>query len=130
VHSAEEQLLQLIAFQQELAGKVDEAVFEDERNRGVFKRLRAGEAITAILSSMEESDVEWLRPLFIEERKYSFPDHVLNTLVRDLNTRKLREEFQALEPVVLKMITGDLQKDDSKIQRYHQLIHLLKGSVK
>jgi len=35
-----------------------------------------------------------------------------------------------LEPEVLRMITGEAPKEDQKIQRYHELVRLLKGSVK
>jgi hypothetical protein len=79
---------------------------------------------------MEESDIAWLRPLFIEERKYAYPEHTLNTLVRDLNIRKLRGEFKALEPEYQRMASGEICKDENIIKRYNELLCKLKGSVK
>jgi DNA primase len=128
--TVEEQLLQLLAAHPELAVAVNESVFENGRCLSVFRQLTKGETASEILAEMNDADMSWFRPLIMEERKYPYPQQIVNTLLRDINSRRLRAEFEKLEPQYLHMAAGETAKDETVINRYKQLLCLLKGSGK
>jgi DNA primase len=128
--SAEEQLVQLLASHTELAAGVKPDIFNDERCRKVFDAIAGGTAPAKLVESFAGADASWLTELMLEDKVYSNPGHMLTIMLNDIRKAELEIQRRKLESEVNKMLSGEIQRDEQKIQKWNDLNIKLKGSVK
>jgi hypothetical protein len=130
IRTAEEEVLQLIVAYPHSRSMVKETHFANERNRQLFALLIQNVPVSDITNRLNESDVSWFSELILEEKSYTAPEQVLDTLLKEMRQRELEQKRQRLEKEVVMMLEGRIPPDNEKMQLYQDLTRQLKGSVK
>lgn len=128
--SLEENLLNLILKDKTLISSVPEESFNDARCSKVYTLLLAGQSEADILNLLSEGDAQWFSALTLSPIEYSNVQEALKTLLKDINTDKLKKQRQKLEKEVLLMTEGKIETNSETIKEYKKLTALLKGSGK
>jgi len=128
--SLEEKLLEVILYDRNLMKLLSDEVFEDARCAKVYGLMVSGASDADILNSLGNNDANWFSELTIDDTEYVNAEESCRTILKDIETGRLKKKRQALEKEILLMTEGKTANDDKKIAEYKRLTTLLKGSGK
>jgi len=132
IFSAEEEIIYLCLYYPNLIKIVPEDIFSDERCIRIFKLISKNSDsinIAELVNSIDEDTSCWLRKLIFVERQYTQPELILKNLIKDLMFKKEEEKRRTLEIEIVPMLEGKIPVDLNKLDKYHKLTKVLKGTV-
>ncbi|MDR1941996.1 MAG: DNA primase [Endomicrobium sp.] len=128
--SLEENLLHIMLTDRSFVKKAASECFTDPKCAKVHGMLVSGFSDADILNSLSQDDNNWFGALTFEDIKYSDIQESFNTILRDIETKKLENKRRQLQQEYILMTEGKIARDDDKIKKYKELTSLLKGSGK
>jgi DNA primase len=128
--SLEENLLHLILADKSYIQKAAVDIFQSPKCAKVFDFLASGSSETDILNALCGQEKDWFASLTMSEIEYRNIESAFYTLLKDIETDKLKKKRSLLEKEIILMGAGKIPKDDAKINEYNNLTKKLKGSGK
>jgi DNA primase len=128
--SLEENLLNLILNNRDYIEKTDSGYFEDARCKKIFEFTVSGLDTVEILNTLSEEDKNWFSELILNIIEYNDIGKAFDTILKDIDTRRLERKRRQLEKEILLMSEGKKEKDEKMFDEYKKLTVFLKGSGK
>jgi DNA primase len=128
--SLEESLLSFVLNNKKYIREIDSIFFKDLRCRKIFELIASGLSDVEVLNKLSKVDESWFSELVLNEVEYGNVDEAFNTIVRDIELCKLKENRKKLEKEILLMDEGKIVRDEKVYEEYKKLTTFLKGSVK
>jgi DNA primase len=128
--SLEESLLSFVLNNRRYIREIDSIFFKDSRCRRIFEFIASGLSDAEVLNRLSKIDESWFLKLLLDEVEYGNVEEAFDTIVRDIELCKLKENRKKLEKEILLMDEGKIVKDENVYEEYKKLTTFLKGSVK
>ncbi|MDR1952581.1 MAG: DNA primase [Elusimicrobiota bacterium] len=94
----------------------------------IFEMARLGKDHAKIMNALSDDEKESFDKLTSDMPNYPDADEIFNKTVKDLRTRLLSKEALKLKEEVSQMLSGQKERDQTKLEKYKHLTQKLKGS--